>query len=97
VLGCLDLIRSSVWLVGDTYEERSGERGPATSVRMARDPLGAGNALREEHWVTADLLGKAGHIRTIPIPLWVKVAVDAWKEDRYPPATETIRSLSKLR
>ncbi len=36
--------------------------------------------LREEHWVIADLLGKAGHIRTIPIPAWVKAAVDAWKE-----------------
>ena len=36
--------------------------------------------LREEHWVIADLLGKAGHIRTIPIPVWVKAAVDTWKE-----------------
>ena len=36
--------------------------------------------LREEHWVIADLLGKAGHIRTIPIPAWVKAAADAWKE-----------------
>ena len=25
--------------------------------------------LREEHWVIADLHGKAGHIRTVPIPL----------------------------
>ena len=25
---------------------------------------------REEHWVIADLLGKAGHIRTVPIPSW---------------------------
>src|SRR5436190_8467148 len=33
---------------------------------------------REEHWVIADLLGKAGHIRTVPIPSWVKAAVDAW-------------------
>ena len=24
---------------------------------------------REEHWVIADLLGKAGHVRTVPIPL----------------------------
>ncbi|MGH9630048.1 MAG: tyrosine-type recombinase/integrase [Bryobacteraceae bacterium] len=24
--------------------------------------------LREEHWVIADLLGKAGHILTVPIP-----------------------------
>jgi integrase len=36
--------------------------------------------LREEHWVIADLLGKAGHIRTIPIPGWAKAAVDVWKE-----------------
>jgi integrase len=35
--------------------------------------------LREEHWVVADLLGKAGHVRTVPIPAWVKEAVDAWK------------------
>src|SRR5712692_4485526 len=33
---------------------------------------------REEHWVIADLIGKGGHIRTVPIPCWVKVAVDAW-------------------
>ena len=35
--------------------------------------------LREEHWVIADLLGKAGHIRTVPIPSWVKAAIDEWK------------------
>jgi site-specific recombinase XerC len=34
--------------------------------------------LREEHWVIADLVGKGGHIRTVPIPLWVKAAVDSW-------------------
>ena len=33
---------------------------------------------REEHWVIADLLGKAGHVRTVPIPGWVKAAIDAW-------------------
>jgi integrase len=33
---------------------------------------------REEHWVIADLVGKAGHVRTVPIPAWVKTAVDAW-------------------
>src|SRR6185312_16260552 len=36
--------------------------------------------LREEQWVIADLHGKAGHIRTVPIPLWVKEAVDRWTE-----------------
>ena len=34
--------------------------------------------MREEHWVVADLPGKAGHIRTIPIPIWVKAAIDQW-------------------
>jgi site-specific recombinase XerD len=33
---------------------------------------------REEHWVIADLVGKGGHVRTVPIPSWVKDAVDAW-------------------
>jgi integrase len=33
---------------------------------------------REEHWVIADLIGKAGHVRTVPIPDWVKSTVDAW-------------------
>src|SRR5215468_6641670 len=33
---------------------------------------------REEHWVIADLIGKGGHVRTVPIPTWVKATVDAW-------------------
>jgi integrase len=33
---------------------------------------------REEHWVIADLVGKRGHIRTIPVPDWVKAGIDAW-------------------
>ena len=36
--------------------------------------------LREDHWVIADLLGKAGHIRTVPVPSWVKDAIDEWKQ-----------------
>jgi integrase len=34
--------------------------------------------LREEHWVLADLVGKGGHMRTVPVPSWVKSAVDTW-------------------
>ena len=26
---------------------------------------------REEHWVIADLVGKGGHARTVPVPIWV--------------------------
>jgi integrase len=33
---------------------------------------------REEHWVIADLVGKGGHVRTVPIPAWVKRHIDAW-------------------
>jgi len=29
---------------------------------------------REEHWVIADLVGTGGHVRTVPIPTWVKTA-----------------------
>lgn len=32
---------------------------------------------REEHWVIADLVGKGGHVRTVPGPGWVKASVDA--------------------
>ncbi|MGA3033569.1 MAG: tyrosine-type recombinase/integrase [Terracidiphilus sp.] len=34
--------------------------------------------LREEHWVLADLVGKGGHMRTVPVPAWVKATVDIW-------------------
>jgi integrase len=33
---------------------------------------------REDHWVIADLVGKGRHVRTVPIPTWVKTAVDEW-------------------
>jgi site-specific recombinase XerD len=33
---------------------------------------------REDHWVIVDLVGKGGHIRTVPVPDWVKASVDLW-------------------
>jgi site-specific recombinase XerD len=33
---------------------------------------------REEHWVIADMIGKGNHVRTVPVPTWVKGAVDNW-------------------
>jgi site-specific recombinase XerD len=33
---------------------------------------------REEHWAIVDLVGKGGHIRTVPVPDWVKTAIDLW-------------------
>jgi len=33
---------------------------------------------REEHWAIVDLVGKGGHIRTIPIPDLVYRALNDW-------------------
>src|SRR5258708_32674791 len=33
---------------------------------------------RDGRWCIVDLLGKHGRVRTIPMPTWVKVAIDAW-------------------
>jgi site-specific recombinase XerD len=33
---------------------------------------------RQGHWAVVDLIGKGGHIRTVPIPGWVKAALDRW-------------------
>ena len=34
--------------------------------------------MRQGHWAVVDLIGKGGHIRTVPIPGWVKSALDQW-------------------
>jgi integrase len=33
---------------------------------------------REDHWALVDLVGKAGHVRTVPVPGWVKEIIDIW-------------------
>ena len=33
---------------------------------------------REDHWAIVDLVGKGGHIRTVPVPNWVKEKIDDW-------------------
>jgi site-specific recombinase XerD len=33
---------------------------------------------REERWAIVDLVGKGRHIRTVPVPNWVKETLDAW-------------------
>jgi site-specific recombinase XerC len=34
--------------------------------------------MRQGHWAVVDLIGKGGHIRAVPIPEWVKAALDQW-------------------
>jgi site-specific recombinase XerD len=33
---------------------------------------------RDAHWAVVDLIGKGRHIRTIPVPDWVKSTLDEW-------------------
>jgi integrase len=34
--------------------------------------------LREGRWVIIDLHGKGGRVRTVAVPIWVKLGIDAW-------------------
>src|SRR5581483_895548 len=34
--------------------------------------------VRQGHWVIVDMVGKGNHLRTVPMPEWVKEAVDRW-------------------
>jgi site-specific recombinase XerD len=34
--------------------------------------------IREDHWIIVDLVGKTKHVRTVPVPRWVKEAIDDW-------------------
>src|ERR1700691_4361521 len=36
---------------------------------------------RDNRWCIVDLVGKHGRVRTIPMPAWVKNAIDAWTSD----------------
>jgi integrase len=38
---------------------------------------------RDGRWVFVDLVGKGKRIRTVPIPPFVKVAIDAWTAPVY--------------
>jgi integrase len=33
---------------------------------------------RDGRWCIVDLVGKHGRMRTVPMPTWVKVAIDTW-------------------
>jgi site-specific recombinase XerD len=33
---------------------------------------------REDRWAIVDLVGKGGHVRTVPVPDWVKQFLDVW-------------------
>jgi integrase len=51
--------------------------------------------LREDHWILADLVGKGGHVRTVPVPAWVKATVDAWLKSAGLASGTLFRSVAK--
>ena len=52
--------------------------------------------VREEHWVIADLIGNGKHIRTVPVPVWAKRAVDEWTAEAAIDAGPVFRRVSRL-
>ena len=50
---------------------------------------------REEHWVFADLIGKGGHVRTVPIPSWIETGLRAWISEAQITAGPIFRAINK--
>ncbi|MBZ5700422.1 MAG: site-specific integrase [Acidobacteriia bacterium] len=50
---------------------------------------------REEHWVIVNLVGKGGHIRTVPVPGWVKSGIDDWMTASEITTGTLLRSINK--
>jgi site-specific recombinase XerD len=50
---------------------------------------------RQGHWAIVDLIGKGGHIRTVPIPQWTKQVLDVWTSDAGVTEGKIFRAVSK--
>jgi len=50
---------------------------------------------REDRWAIVDLVGKGGHVRTIPVPDWVKKRIDQWTQASGIAAGRLFRSINK--
>jgi site-specific recombinase XerD len=50
---------------------------------------------RDDRWVIVDLYGKGGHIRTVPVPDWVKGAIEYWSTAAHVTEGRIFRCVSK--
>src|SRR5262249_21040434 len=61
---------------------RPSDAGRTAGLRAARSEVAALTLKhiqqRDGRWCIVDLVGKHGRVRTIPMPTWVKVAIDTW-------------------
>ena len=51
--------------------------------------------LRESHCVIVDMVGKAGRLRTVPVPPWCKGLIDVWLRDSRVSEGKVFRRVSK--
>jgi integrase len=51
--------------------------------------------IRQGHWAIVDLAGKGGHVRTVPVPVWVKDAVDRWRVSAKVASGRIFRAVSR--
>lgn len=51
--------------------------------------------IRQGHWAIVDLVGKGGHIRTVPMPTWVKAAIDRWMSSSKVTTGRVFRAVSR--
>ena len=51
--------------------------------------------IRQGHWAIVDLVGKGGHVRTVPMPVWVKNAVDHWRSLAKVTSGRVFRAISR--
>jgi len=51
---------------------------------------------REDHWAIVDLLGKGGHVRTVPIPDWVVEELNEWLKAAEIDRGEIFRKVNKM-
>jgi site-specific recombinase XerC len=50
--------------------------------------------IRQGHWAIVNLVGRGDHVRTVPVPTWVKIAVDRWRQSAKVTAGRIFRAVS---
>ena len=66
-----------------------GLRRAELSALTVEDPQ-----IRQGHWALVDLAGKGGHVRTVPMPTWVKEAMGRRRDSAKVTAGRIFRAVS---